>query len=100
MKTNDDNQYSLIIPFDDTSPSFVHEFEAGRLYNELAKPDTSYVNRYIHTENMKLVKAMAKLLDYDVKFEPSDYEEWVEVTLSKKDDSSDKPSNVVPLFSE
>ena len=59
------NKYGLLISFPDQSQSFVHGFEAGMVFNELANEPESF-DVTGRAENVELYERIADYYGYDV----------------------------------
>jgi hypothetical protein len=62
MTPNDD--YSLVMPFIDQSPSFALGFECGLLYQQMAEGKT-IKDEIIHTENREQVEEICRRFRYE-----------------------------------
>lgn len=68
-----ESDYGMIVAFDDTSPSFVHGFEAGMIWARLEQGDAEIdlglsEGLPIHQESVEIVKRMAAARGYEVTF--------------------------------
>ena len=71
--------YELMIAFDDQSASFVHGFEAGRVYGAM-KGKLHHIQETVHTVNAELFAQMAARESYTIKLTPlGDDGEWMEL---------------------
>lgn len=50
--------YKLVVKFPDPSPSFVHGFEAGRLWQRMSGNER-VIDETVHVENQELIMGMA-----------------------------------------
>jgi len=74
MKQNDD-EYGLLVSFEDQSPEYVHGFEAGQIWEEMAR--CKDINKTVHTANKVTLERMAIAAGYVVEFEKTEFKEWV-----------------------
>ena len=87
MSQNDDASafFGLLVPFEDASPSFVHGFEAGMVYQRMLAGDTEIAGGTpFHSDNVQLFHRMAAVHGYDVAVAPTVYDEWTDVTFTKR----------------
>lgn len=68
-------RYELLIAFEDESPSFVHGFEAGRIWEAMKTREMIVMT--VHDENVALISQMAARNDYSAQFRASDIPGWV-----------------------
>lgn len=68
-------KYALLISFEDQSPSFVHGFEAGGIYERM-KAKQPIISCPIHSVNVDLVSQMAAREAYTCRFTETAFEEW------------------------
>ena len=61
--TSLDDEYSLVMPFDNQSPSFAFGFECGRLYQTML--DGKKIEfEAVHSENIKQIEILCKRFRY------------------------------------
>lgn len=61
----------LLLPFiEDPSESFVHGFEAGKIWAELSNKIEPSADLPVHTANVQLIRRMAVLHGYIATFKP------------------------------
>ena len=75
--------WSCIVPFEDASESFVHGFEAGTIWQHMVAGEFK-IETIAHTENRDLIERMARRQKYEVAFEKTDVEGWIDVLLTKQ----------------
>lgn len=74
----------LAYAFTDSSPSYVHGFEAGMLCMQMqAGPDEIKSPLALHAANMETFRRMAAFYGYAMETEPTEFDEWVFVTFTK-----------------
>ncbi len=77
-------EHNLIVRFDDQSPSFVHGFEAGQVWEQIEKK-RSIINRTVHAINEDLFRRMARDHGYSISVEVhQEAPEWAELELTRK----------------
>lgn len=84
--SEDAAEFRCLVPFPDASPSFVHGFEAGMVWQRMVCGETPIDNDCAyHTENRAVFCGMATAQGYDAEFTPCDgLDEWMMVTFTKR----------------
>lgn len=79
-------EFRCLVPFPDSSASFVNGFEAGMVWQRMVageaviESDCAY-----HSENREVFESMAAAQGYDADFEPCDnLDEWMTATFTKR----------------
>lgn len=88
MTTNDrepDNNtdFGLVVAFPDGSPSFVHGFEAGALWELMTTGTVAEIERTTHRENREVISRMAVAEGWSVEFAASEVDGWDYAKLTK-----------------
>lgn len=73
--------YKLMIEFPDQSPSFVHGFETGRLWERLGTGASTIVD-WFSPENFELIKMMCGHFGYTWEVR-EEKDGWLELVLEK-----------------
>jgi hypothetical protein len=79
---SEEEGWSLILQFPDGSPSFVHGFEAGRLWHRL-EIEYEPIEQMINVENREIVVRMAAAKGWTVEFEDRLAGIWLNVKLER-----------------
>lgn len=66
--------YTLLMPFKDETPNFVHGFEAGQIWEKM-KRNEKFDSYLFHTENKKQIEMMCKRFHYTYRVDKID-ETW------------------------
>jgi hypothetical protein len=72
----------LVFAFPDGSASFVNGFEAGAIWQQMdgegaLEIDCGFVGGFpVHTENVEVMRRMARARGYTIEVRPTDYSEW------------------------
>ncbi len=85
----DAGEYRLVVPFPDGSPSFVHGFEAGCIWQRMNAGEYQIGGLdeiALHTENVEVFERMAAAQGYDIKIDDSSDRDWSIVTFTKRRD--------------
>jgi hypothetical protein len=78
-------EYKLALAFLDSSPSFAHGFEAGKLYQQMRDRQPKIEN-YYQTGNLEQIKLMCQELGYAiVSLNIADDYFWLEIELQEGD---------------
>lgn len=78
---------TMAVAFPDGSPSFVHGFEAGMVYQEM-KEGRLVIDRGIeegfpvHTANIELFQRLATANSFHLELQSTDLEEWTAMRLT------------------
>lgn len=88
----DADEFRCLVPFPDETPSFVHGFEAGCIWERMNKGEQQIGGIYeiaLHTKNIEVFNRMAAAQGYDIEIEPpgvhpSDNPVWSIVTFTKR----------------
>lgn len=75
------SDYSLYLPFDDKSESFVLGFEAGEVFQQMKQDPV--IEKTVHTKNLPLFRKMAMRKGFSFKHEETIEAEWKYITLTK-----------------
>ena len=102
MSTDPQNM-SLLVGFPDGSPSFVNGFEAGAIWQQLdsgsVEPiDCGFEAGFpVHTENVEVIRRMAKARGFNVETRAECEEGWTPVRLTYVGEGRTKPKlSLVP----
>jgi hypothetical protein len=79
---SEDQEYGLIVSFEDQSGSYVHGFEAGQIWESMKRVDP-FIEKMVHTENKETIRRMAHAEGYEMIWEPTEIAEWSKVKLTK-----------------
>ena len=82
--SEDNEEFGLIVSFDDQSHSYVHGFEAGMIWQRMQAGAEAEIDTLIHTVNTETVRRMAVAEGWDAKFTVTEVEEWSTVFMEKK----------------
>lgn len=77
-----DDKYELLISFPDQSASFVHGFEAGRIW-ALMKDGKAVITETVSHENADLFSQMAARCDYDLTLKDLG-DDWMELRAENR----------------
>lgn len=83
---DEDAEFHCLVPFPDGSPSFVHGFEAGMIWQRMSAGESFIGGRdeiALHTANAEVFQRMAAAADYDIELSIVD-ENWMTATFSKR----------------
>jgi hypothetical protein len=82
--------YGLQIKFPDTSPSFAHGVEYGRLLQKMEDGNENVENNGfpVRIENMEILKKTCEVYGYIPVFGQVYWDEWVELICIKKTTSN------------
>lgn len=75
--------YDLIVSFPDPSPTFVHGFEAGMLWQMMQSGAVAEIDRSTHAENREIIARMAVAAGWTVDVTPTDIDGWDRTVLAK-----------------
>lgn len=78
-----EQQYGLLISFEDQSPSFVHGFEAGQIW-EAMQDEKPEIGKIVHTANMDLISQMAARAGYVIELTSSGMDEWTNLRAYRR----------------
>lgn len=94
MADEDDKSatYGLVVAFPDPSPSFVHGFEAGGLWEKLKNGETAEIQATTHVENREVIARMADAEGWEIEVKPTEVEGWDFTKLEKKRPAREKPN--------
>lgn len=73
-----ENDYNLLVAFPDGSPSFVHGFEAGTIWQRMQTKETP-IEATLHFANTEVFSRMAEAAGYGMVSKETDFPEWVDV---------------------
>lgn len=81
--SEEQGSYNLVVGFPDGSPSFVHGFQAGQIWECMARGDPSMALT-VRLDNEEVIRRMAAAKGYDVKWEALEPIEhgWASASLS------------------
>lgn len=84
---NSEEGYSLILSFPDQSPSFVHGFEAGTIFQRMSENepiiDKGFIEDFpVREENLELYQRMSAYKDYSLETRESEHG-WVAIRFTK-----------------
>lgn len=80
--SDDKATWECILAFDDQSESFVHGFEAGKIYTNMDQ-NPLMIQQTLHKANTKLFIKMARLKGYEIEIRETICDEWVDVVFRK-----------------
>jgi hypothetical protein len=75
--------YGLMVAFTDESPSFVHGYEAGMLWERMRSGAVAEIEMTTHTENRDVIQRMATADGWDYEIKASGVEGWDQISLRK-----------------
>lgn len=79
---SEDNEYGLVVSFEDQSGSYVHGFEAGQIWESMKRVDP-FIEKVVHTDNKETIRRMAHAEGYEMIWNETEYSEWSTVKLTK-----------------
>lgn len=82
----------LLVSFEDQSPSFVHGFEAGTIWEKLRHSKVYSIEMTVHDENVETIRRMAVAEGWDAEFTPSEVEGWTYLRLERSTKNTDLPN--------
>jgi hypothetical protein len=91
------DSWGLVVAFPDSSPSFVHGFEAGQIW-QMMQAGVSELERTIHAANEEVIRRMCTAEGYEAKFAPSadefgtDYPTYRVVHIRKVKAAPERPN--------
>lgn len=72
------------LPFgDNTEHAFVHGVEFGQLWQRMCSGTESEISGTFHTANRDVIERACAAEGWTVEVKPTDYDEWIEATISK-----------------
>ena len=86
------NAYGLLVSFPDQSPSFVHGFEAGQLWERMDRGSALEIEATTHRENREVIRRMADQCGFDAEIQPTEVEGWDQTTLTKRRPERQRPN--------
>lgn len=84
---SEDQEYGILVSFEDQSGSYVHGFEAGQIWESMTRIDP-VIEKTVHTTNKETIHRMAHAEGYDIKWTDHD-ETWSFVVLTKSQKSKE-----------
>lgn len=81
-------EFGMLFSFPDQSENFVHGFEAGMIWQEMADAEKFEIDRGfdaglpIHTTNIELVQRMANARGYHLETKDTGLPEWTAIKLT------------------
>lgn len=84
MAEGNDRSYSLLVSFPDDSHSFVHGFEAGKLWEQMESGDVAEIEMTTHVANREVIRRMADHLGWELEVADTLVEGWDITTLTKR----------------
>lgn len=83
-----DAEYGLLVSFDDESPSFVHGFEAGQVWEQIERK-RAVIKKTVHAVNLKLYRRMAASAGYAISVtHHKGFDTWADIELTAKPEQS------------
>lgn len=76
------DNYNLIVSFTDESPSFVHGFEAGQIWQDMN--NNRPIDLTVHAENREIIERMAVASGYEAVFMNTELKEWLYLRAEKR----------------
>lgn len=89
---DDTSGWQLLVAFPDESPSFVHGFEAGRIWQRMKVNDEAEIWATTHPENREVIRRMADAEGWSVEVTPTDVEGWDRTLLTKRSAPRERPN--------
>lgn len=82
----------LLVSFEDQSESYVHGFEAGKIWEQMCSTPEGYMEFTIHTQNVETIRRMAIAEGWNADFAETEVEGWTYVNLEREGKSTEKPN--------
>jgi len=76
-----EHEYRCLVPFTDQSPSFVHGFQCGAIWQEM-QGRGEIEPRPVNSINRLTLERMCDAAGYVPVFKPTEMEEWIEFSAS------------------
>ena len=87
-----DGEWGLVVAFPDGSPSFVHGFEAGGIWERMRSGREAEIEITTQSDNREVLRRMAIAEGWTLESKPTEVEGWDYTVLTKNRGAPDRPN--------